>query len=132
MKNSTCRITPLDRRSQSGRLSYRRAAVGVLWGLVLLGLSGTAAVAADYDKVSRQVAYGDLNLATAAGRDALMHRIQQAATAVCGGPTASRDLHGIDSFHACRDEALAAAMPIVQAAIDGASTSTRVAINTSE
>ncbi|MGH8210465.1 MAG: UrcA family protein [Steroidobacteraceae bacterium] len=82
----------------------------VLAGLLLTGSLGVAQAAAPADDVpSVVVAYGDLDLSTAAGARTLYRRIAIAATQVCPFD-GSRDLARLAYNHACRRDAIARAV----------------------
>jgi len=68
------------------------------------------ALAAEKTADSQQtaVSYADLNLATPAGHAALVARIKQAATKICGDRSDSlRDMAADSLFRACRDKVVA-------------------------
>ena len=78
-------------------------------------------VSGDPLRAQRAVAYGDLNLASSAGREALQRRIEGAARQVCG-TTSFRNAGGLRTAAAnrrCVNEATAAAL----SAMDGKSQS---------
>ena len=60
-----------------------------------------AAQPAPRDAPTKVVAYGDLNLATAAGRASLSARLSTAARRLCGPQPALTDLGGLDAYRAC-------------------------------
>lgn len=72
-------------------------------------LFATSAFAAESDVPSRTVQVGDLNLSSDAGREALVRRLQMAASAVCGGRD-DRDPVRDDAIRSCRKAAIAGAI----------------------
>jgi UrcA family protein len=105
------------------------------FGSVLLASMGAAIVLAapasarTADKVSSEVRFGDLNLATDAGVTQLHRRIRTAAYQVCGRPEI-RDLKGSQAAASCRDTALADARPKIELAIANARSGQDFAANT--
>ena len=67
-----------------------------------------------------QVRINDLDLASPTGHAALMGRVRQAASAVCGGDEAHRSLGDQQQYLICRSETMANAMPLLHAAIASA------------
>jgi len=85
-------------------------------GFATTGVGISPAFARDTNVVT--VGYGDLNLASAAGRRALDNRIDAAIDLVCSdGDSAELRAHALQ--RACRVEATAAALPQRDAAIGG-------------
>ena len=76
--------------------------------------------------VTAAVHYGDLDLASAAGVDALHNRVRRAATRICIDP-GPQPLDWRQAGIACRDGAIAGAQDQVAAAIAGYGTSGRLA-----
>ena len=75
---------------------------------------------------SRTVAYGDLDLGSAAGRATLERRVRRAALDVCGVPSGA-DLVGQNDTHACRKATTRAALTQVEAQLRVPSGAVRVA-----
>jgi UrcA family protein len=79
---------------------------------LVAGAAGVAHAAAPARSVT--VAYGDLNLASAQGTDALYARIVSAAREVCGaGEVDIRDLRGLAAERTCESNAIAQAVHAV-------------------
>jgi UrcA family protein len=53
-----------------------------------------------------EVYFGDLNLSQPSGAQALLERLEGAATRVCGGRPIHRDLRVWDEYRACTKEAV--------------------------
>jgi UrcA family protein len=87
-------------------------AFAALSACLLAGAAGVAQAAAPGDAVpSITVAYGDLNLATAQGTDALYARIVAAARQVCGaGNVDIRDLGALTAVRTCETQAIGRAV----------------------
>jgi UrcA family protein len=62
---------------------------------------------------SVSVKYGDLNIGSPAGAQALLRRIEAAANTACGGAPDIRELDRWASFEACRGSAVARAVVAV-------------------
>ena len=62
---------------------------------------------------SVSVKYGDLNIGSRAGAQALLKRIEAAANTACGGAPDIRQLNQLASFEACRRSAVARAVVAV-------------------
>jgi UrcA family protein len=77
---------------------------------------------------SVQVRISDLDLASPVGHAALMGRVRQAASAVCGGDEAHRSLGDQQQYQICRSETVANAMPVLHAAIASAEHPEQVAM----
>lgn len=60
------------------------------------------------------VKYGDLNIASQAGAQVLLKRIEAAANAACGGKPDIRELSKLTRFKACRRSAVARAVVAVE------------------
>ncbi len=76
--------------------------------LAILSSAVAVSPAAAQDQAASIVRTADLNLGTAAGRDALNARIVQAAREVCGSAS-STDLEGRNGVRACREQVIAEA-----------------------
>ena len=79
----------------------------------LLAISAPAVAAAQTvssDTVNISVKYSDLNLNSPSGAQALMHRIDTAATSLCGGSPDGRDLGDSARFQKCHTAAVDQAM----------------------
>jgi UrcA family protein len=84
---------------------------------LLTAAAGAQAAAPGEETTSLKVAYGDLNLASSAGSDALYARIVSAARTVCyANDVDSRDLHAVASERACETRAINAAVQDVHSA----------------
>jgi UrcA family protein len=85
---------------------------GVAAALVLAsGFAGIAAAATPADDVPQIVVrYGDLNLQTDAGLQALHRRLSHAAGQVCGVPASKIDLARAAAVSRCQNEAIARAI----------------------
>jgi UrcA family protein len=71
-------------------------------------------VAQTSDAVPRVlVKYGDLNIGSPAGAQALLERIEAAANTACGGAPDIRQLNQLASFEACRRSAVAGAVAAI-------------------
>lgn len=93
-------------------------------------VAASPALAGGAEKVSAEVRYGDLNLASAQGAATLQRRIKLAAEKVCGRPDA-RDIKASQAAAACRADAMAAARPGVELAIANARNGQSYAANQS-
>lgn len=71
---------------------------------------------------SVQVSYSDLNLTSAAGKQAFERRIARAADAVCGNPATARDLVASAHRKRCVVAALDSARPAIELAFRNAAT----------
>ncbi len=92
------------------------AKIAAPFALAVAVLAASPAVqAADLSSV--KVRFGDLDLSSAAGHAQLVSRIQQAASALCGGDEAHRSLGDQLTYRACRSDAIAAVTPQLQAAL---------------
>jgi UrcA family protein len=76
---------------------------------VLAALTAAIAAPAAADELSVTVAFGDLDLSTAAGKAALDERIEAAVEKVCS-PTQRRDIRGWMAAEECKVLTLADAM----------------------
>ena len=94
---------------QSGAHRGMIATTGLLSLAIVAGSLPAQARAAGPEQPSIVVRYGDLNLDTAAGAQALYRRIVGAAHQVCPEPR-SRDLRSFAAARACRTEAIARAV----------------------
>ncbi|MCA3712799.1 MAG: UrcA family protein [Phenylobacterium sp.] len=75
-----------------------------LIAISLIALSGASASAQpNPDEVAIKVSYNGLDINTASGAKVLLRRIEQAATAVCGGEPANR-LDRMKTFRPCTKE----------------------------
>jgi UrcA family protein len=74
------------------------------------------------------VPYGDLNLASPAGRARLDARVSQAATALCGRYDA-RELRLSALSRACRDDAISGARGQREAALGGGALHARISVS---
>jgi UrcA family protein len=92
------------------------ALAATLAAFATTGVGVSPAFARGTDVVA--VGYGDLNLASAAGRRALDNRIEAAIDLVCNDGD-SAELRANAQERACRVEATAAALPQRDAAIGG-------------
>jgi UrcA family protein len=80
-------------------------------GLLGIGLLAGAAQADMPGETAIKVSYGDLNLTTAAGSQALYGRIVSAARRVCGTDKVDiRDLNTLASAQRCEAQAIAGAV----------------------
>jgi UrcA family protein len=87
----------------------RSAALTTLTACFVVGALGTAHAGAPAASV--KVKYGDLNLATAAGNNALYARIESAAREVCGaGAVPTKDLSTLAFARSCEARAVAQAV----------------------
>ena len=80
------------------------------------GKSPRIVVVAPSDQVTRRIGYGDLNLASADGKNTLMYRVRGGIRGLCtevGGPYESERLN-------CADHAWSQAFPQMSRAVDGA------------
>ncbi len=94
--------------SNSTRMTPARIAISAAF--VLASSLGIANAAPPADNVrSAVVSYGDLNIRSAEGAQALYRRIAAAARQVCPLPD-PRDLVRAGSVHACREAAIARAV----------------------
>ncbi len=89
---------------------------------LLLPVAATAG-----DHRSAMVRYGDLNLASDAGRASLETRIRAAVRSVCAAGD-SRNLRELAASAACRDKAEAKAMASMQIAVDRAASRDQLAM----
>lgn len=71
-------------------------------------LSSFAAVPAAAQDTSVNVAYGDLDIATAAGAQALAQRFEAGVDTACARPD-MRDLKAMSEFSACKSAAISSA-----------------------
>lgn len=92
----------------------RAAALGAA---LLLALPASAG-----PQKSVSVSYSDLNLASAAGKEAFKGRIARAADKVCGAPSTPRDLVAGAHRKRCVVAALESAHPAVELALRNAAT----------
>jgi len=90
----------------------RTAALAALGAVLIAGVSAAAyAGSADTASASVRVAYGDLNLASEQGNQALYARIVAAARAVCAANEVDiRNLHAYAAAQACERQAIATAV----------------------
>jgi UrcA family protein len=79
-----------------------------LAGVTMASVAGARIVDTERETVSIKVQYGDLNLATAEGKNVLKRRIHHAADVVCGEPDA-RDLVNSVVYKECMNSATNAA-----------------------
>ena len=77
--------------------------------LAAVSLSLLAVAPAAAHEVQATVHYGDLDIATTAGAEALNARVLGAIDTVCARPV-SRDLKVIKSWEACKDAAMSSAL----------------------
>ena len=86
------------------------SSVALAAGLALA--TGALAQPQSAEDQPRQVAvrYDDLNLTTAAGEEAVKHRIDFAAKSVCGGAPDIRDLEATSEFEKCMSGAESTAL----------------------
>lgn len=101
----------------------------VLTGLVAAGIA-TAASAEPAVTPTKEVRYGDLNLASTAGVNELNARIRRAVSAVCD-TDGSRDINSLQISFACRKAALVAAQSKAEVAIASARSGSAYAANES-
>ena len=88
------------------------ATLAALAACLLAGVAGAAAAATPARSVT--VAYGDLNLSSTQGTDALYARIVSAARAVCGGGEVDiRNLEALAAERSCESNAIAQAVHAV-------------------
>lgn len=71
-------------------------------------LGGVSAQAGETSSTGRQisVSYADLDISHRAGAEALLQRIEVAASQVCGGQPDIRDLHQLAFYRACKKDAM--------------------------
>ena len=110
-------------------MSFRTASFAV--ALAAASFVSVAARAGDLEQNSVRVNYSDLNLQNASGRTALLTRLHAAADQACG-PVDGRDLKGVRSFNACRQSAMAQAMPAAHAAFAAAQSNTLMASDSTQ
>lgn len=91
-----------------------------------LAIAAAPASAAAEVQFAREVRYGDLNLATAAGVAQLRRRIAKAARKACGRAD-GRDLTASQAAAACRRAAISAAAPKVELAAANARSGRKLA-----
>jgi UrcA family protein len=90
--------------------------VSVALAAAALAAAPAAAENSAYDLAKVQVFYGDLNLASDAGRGTLDRRIRSAARSICG-TEASRGPAGLNAIKACQNQAIASASGQVEQAL---------------
>ena len=91
--------------------------------LAAASLSLLAVVPAAAEEVHTTVRYDDLDIASPAGLQALVGRLQSGIKTVCARPD-SRDLKAISAWHECKDAAMASAVEQLArkgAAVEGTS-----------
>jgi UrcA family protein len=101
--------------STTGRVLRRSALLAAI--AALIGAHPVSARAAEPDHNSITVRYGDLNLSTKEGIQALHRRIGQAAKLVCENGDGLRDRDQVMRFHACVNAATNKALEKVQLAV---------------
>ena len=84
-----------------------RPFLAALFALTAIGAPALAAAPPSVPQA--KVAHGDLNLDSAHGAKAMLHRIRLAAVDVCGSP-AGRDSQEVLRFDACYQDAVARAV----------------------
>ena len=97
--------------------------------IIRTGMIGTAAMmavvsvpaiaASTGEPQSIEVSYGDLNLASASGRDRLQSRVRRAAAKVCGYEQSSRELARSFSTRSCMKRANTNANVEIAALVNG-------------
>ncbi|MBB3034663.1 UrcA family protein [Alteriqipengyuania lutimaris] len=97
--------------------------------LALSLIAGATPAAAQTSRV--EVAFGDLDLTSEAGRATLDTRLQAAARKVCGGRINARDLGSRQAYRTCVNEAKLGYEPQVRIALSRAGETTTVAVLTS-
>lgn len=116
--NTTARLTDTWRPS---------AVLTALTACVLVGAAGATHAATPADPPAIKVAYGDLNLDSTPGTEALYARIVSAAREVCGSRTADiRDLAAFARVQACEARAITQAVHDVHSPALAALSSARV------
>jgi UrcA family protein len=117
---NNCDETNLTRREKPmtsimSKISDYRHVSATLTALTVCLVAGAAGAAhAATPARSVTVSYGDLNLASAQGTDALYARIVSAAREVCGaGEVDIRNLHALASERTCESSAIAQAVHAV-------------------
>jgi UrcA family protein len=97
---------------------FRKAGQAIVLGsaTVLFALTAQAGSARPAANDSVVVRYDDLNLATAAGTQALYARISSAADRACGGQPSIRELRMQQQYRACYDRAVEKAVKKVDSA----------------
>jgi|HubBroStandDraft_1064217.scaffolds.fasta_scaffold06300_2 UrcA family protein len=100
-----------SRTQDSNSKHPRRVALFTVAALLLAAAAGAQAASPGEETASLKVAYGDLDLATSAGNDALYARIVAAARTVCwASDVDSRDLHAVASERSCETRAISSAV----------------------
>jgi UrcA family protein len=104
--------THVSNSKQSARLPLVALTVALL-----AAAAGAHAATPGEESTSLKVAYGDLDLASSAGSDALYARIVSAARTVCyANDVDSRDLHAVANERACETRAINDAVQDVHSA----------------
>jgi UrcA family protein len=110
-------------------LAQRFAALAAILAISAPGLAAAQTSTTSGDPVNISVKFSDLNLNSPAGAQTLMHRIDTAATSVCGGAPDSRELGDRARFEKCHtsvvDQAMSKLGPIDVAALAHSKAQTR-------
>ncbi len=106
--------------------SVRRHSLLAALLLAAVATASTSAHAADRETKSLTVNYGDLNLASKAGQEALRQRLVMASRRVCGD--SSLELAESADEVACRNQALGEAMASMRTVVAAAQARSNVAL----
>jgi UrcA family protein len=87
--------------------------------LAALAFSGLSAVASaqSVEVATIDVSYADLNLSSRAGAEAMLNRIQAAASRVCGGKPETRQMTDMARYRSCVSTAVRTAVSELNAAM---------------
>ena len=84
--------------------------VGAICALIFMGSSDATAQQIDYERVSREVRYGDLDLHSEAGANAMLVRLHRASEYVCGYEGYSRNWDARRQARLCARQAMSRAV----------------------
>lgn len=98
----------------------RKFVVPALAAISLAGAFAAPAAAAETETVTVKVGYSDLNLKTAAGKEALEFRIAAAIKTACAKPD-TRSLKSAQAWQNCKDSAASSAAEQLEKTIEFAS-----------